>query len=427
MKKLLNKSIRPLIVYALIVITLSIPVYFYIINKIWVSELDEHHKVTKQKIEKQFNNLNQQEPQLSEAIQLWNTLQHGVRIKSVDASTVKPDRFYTNTRFDEYHNDEEQFRGLESYITINNKPYQVIIETNMEEVDETVIAVATVALGFFLVLLIGFIVLNRQLSRRIWKPFYSTIGRLKTFDIKGNSDIKLDKTDTLEFDQLNQVVNELINSNVSAYQQQKEFTENASHELQTPLAIIKSKLDLLMQDETLSKEQSEVIESINLTLSRASRINRNLLLLAKIENQQFDLTESVDLSQLISENVELLSEHIENKSIGLKTSIEPNVKTSCNRSLLEILITNLLLNAIRHSPDQSRMKIELTGRSLKISNSGATSLNTENLFKRFISASTETPNSGLGLSIVKQISNRFGWNVAYSFENNFHIFSVSFS
>ncbi len=354
-------------------------------------------------------------------------MEYTPRIKSVDQSIVKPDRFYTNTRFDEFHNDQEQFRGLESCITINNKPYQVIIETNMEEVDETVIAVATVALGFFLLLLVGFIVLNRQLSRRIWKPFYSTIGKLKTFDLKGNSDIKLDKTDTLEFDQLNQVVTELINSNVSAYQQQKEFTENASHELQTPLAIIKSKLDLLLQDETLSKEQSEVIDSINLTLSRATRINRNLLLLAKIENQQFDLTESIDLSKLINENVELLLEHVENKSIQLETRIEPNVKASCNRSLLEILITNLLLNAIRHSPDQSQMKIELTEKGLKISNSGAASLNTENLFKRFISTSSETPNSGLGLSIVKQISNRFGWNVAYSFENNFHIFSVTFS
>lgn len=427
MKKLLNKSIRPLIVYALLIIILSIPVYFYIINKIWVSELDEHHKVTKQKIEKQFNSLNQQEPQLSETIKLWNTLQHGVRIKPADQSIVKPDNFYTNTRFDDFHNDKEQFRGLESYITINNKPYQVIIETNMEEVDETVIAVASVALGFFLLLLIGFIVLNRQLSRRIWKPFYNTIGKLKTFDLKGNSDIKLDKTNTLEFEQLNLVVTDLINSNVSAYQQQKEFTENASHELQTPLAIIKSKLDLLMQDETLSKEQAEVIDSINLTLSRATRINRNLLLLAKIENQQFDLTESVDLSLSINENLELLSEHIENKSIELKTSIEPNIKTSCNKSLLEILITNLLLNAIRHSTNQSQIKIELTGKALKISNSGTTSLNTENLFKRFSSASSETPNSGLGLSIVKQISNRFGWQVTYAFENNLHIFSVSFS
>lgn len=426
MRKLLNKSIRPLLVYALLIITLSIPVYFYIINKIWVSELDEHHKVTKQKIEKQFNSLNQQEPQLSETIQLWNILQHGVRIKSVDQSLVKPDRFYTNKRFDEYHNDEEQFRGLESYITINNKPYQVIIETNMEEVDETVIAVASVALGFFLLLLIGFIVLNRQLSGRIWKPFYSTMKKLESFDLKGNSDIKLDKTNTLEFEQLNQVVTNLINSNVSSYRQQKEFTENASHELQTPLAIIKSKLDLLLQNPALTKEQAQAVDDINLALSRASRINKNLLLLAKIENQQFDANEWINIGEMVNHDIDMLSEHLLSKHLKLEKNIPPNISIQCNRNLFEILLSNLLINAIRHSPENGIIKIELNNKMIIFSNTGLNALNPESLFKRFMSASSETPGSGLGLAIVKQICHRFNWQISYSFIHGAHSFTIEF-
>jgi signal transduction histidine kinase len=425
MKKLLNRSIRPLILYSLVVLILSIPVYFYIINKIWVNELDDHHSITKAKIEKQFNSLNYQEPRLSETIHLWNTLQHGVLIKPADASAVQPDHFYTITRFDEYHDEKEQFRGLVSYIYILQKPYQVTIETNMEEVDETIIAIAGVALGFFLLLLVGFIILNRQVSGRIWKPFYNTMDQLKTFDLNGNTAIHLERSGTWEFEQLNETVTHLIESNVAIYKQQKEFTENASHELQTPLTIIKSKLDVWLQDPALTKEQAEMIESLNLPLSRASRINKNLLLLAKIENQQFD-NEQVDLGELLNQDIELLSEHIENKKISIEKHIQSNTILHCNKSLVEILLTNLLLNAIRHSPENGKIKVDLTAQELIFSNTGTTSLNPGTLFKRFISNSTETPSSGLGLAIVKQVCNRFNWQIKYNFRENFHIFTVVF-
>ncbi len=426
MKKLLNRSIVPLIIYSLIVIILSIPAYFFIVNRIWVEELDDHHSVTKAKIEKQFNTLNYQEPQLTEAINLWNTLQHGVVIKPTTQSEVKLDSFYTTSRFDEYHNDQEQFRGMVSYIKINESPYQITIETNMEEVDETVMAIAFVAVGFFALLLIGFIIINRRLSRKIWKPFYNNITKLKAFNLKGNTTIGLEKSNITEFEQLNEVVTNLIDNNVDVYKQQKEFTENASHELQTPLAIIKSKVDLLLQNPNLTKEQSEMIESINLPLSRASRINKNLLLLAKIENQQYNENEEVNLTELLNESIDLLAEHIENKNLSIEKHIQPNTMVKCNKSLLEILITNLLLNAIRHSSEKGHIKIDLTGKQLTFSNTGSQALNHETLFKRFITSSSETPSSGLGLAIVKQICTRFNWQVNYAFSEGNHIFSITF-
>ncbi len=424
MKKLLNKTLGPFILYALVILLCSIPAYIYLVNKIWVNELDEHHRGIKSKIEKGFNDLNYAEPQLSNTINLWNSLQHGVQVKPGDSNSISKENLYTINKFDPFHNEEEQFRGLSSYITINQKSYLVTIETNMEEMDETIIAIASVAIGFFLLLLLGFIILNRRISKQVWKPFYKTIEKLEAFDLKGNASLHLEKSNTVEFEQLNQAVTKLVEANISVYNQQKEFTENASHELQTPLSIIKSKLDLLLQYPALSKEQAEMIESINIPLSRASRINKNLLLLAKIENQQFDEKEWVNIGELLNMDIELFSDQIESKNITIHKDFNMRTVVQTNKSLVEILLANLLLNSIRHSAEKTQIKINLNDNQLSFANTGDVSLNKESLFKRFISTSDQNRSSGLGLAIVKQICNRYKWQIIYSFDNGFHVFTI---
>lgn len=269
----------------------------------------------------------------------------------------------------------------------------------------------------------GLLLLNRSLSKSVWKPFRQTLNQLKTFNLNHETKINFSNTDITEFEELNQSLSKLIEHNISVYKTQKEFTENASHELQTPLAILKNKLDLLLQNEDLTEKQYHIAEEMNRTLSRSSRINKNLLLLAKIDNNQFGNSEII-FDELLNQSMEILQEHFEQKNITVKSEIFPEVKVNGNIALTEILINNLILNAIRHTTENGSIHIKLTSSVFEIANSGNQKLNADSLFKRFSRSSKDNNGSGLGLAIVKEICKSQKWNIDYKFEKNYHVFSI---
>ncbi|SMC59076.1 sensor histidine kinase [Pedobacter africanus] len=286
-------------------------------------------------------------------------------------------------------------------------------------------AITLLTVFFFALILGGFVWLNRSISSRLWRPFYQTLEKIKDFDLTRNTTVKFEPVNIIEFEELNSSINRLLESNVAAFRQQKEFTENAAHELQTPLAIVQSKLDILFQNHQITSEQAVLIEKIQNALSRVSRINKNLLLLAKIENQQFPEKEFIDIAPLLQEIHFLLSDFKEEVSLHLEMAGSPGV--GANKILVETMLTNLLMNAIRHSPHPADIHIVLNQNSLSVSNPGTTPLQTEKLFKRFNTASRLTPGSGLGLSIVKEICVRYQWEIGYDFTDNRHIFRVTFT
>ena len=414
-------------IFALLILALSIPVYYLLVDYIWVNELDKHHQSVKRKVETEINRLQLSDSTLEQTLSIWSHVNPGSSFQPVTPSEVRKDSTYTVIRFDDFHQDREQFRCLVTYVTINKRPFRLLVETNMEETDETIGVLAAVTVLFFFLLFIGFIGLNRWLSQKIWKPFYRTLDTLKSFTLEGGKKPSFETSDIYEFQELNTELEKLIEKNITAYRQQKEFTENASHELQTPLAIIKSQLDVLLQSKDLTTQQYEAVENINRTLTRAYRINKNLLLLAKIENRQlFPKKEKINLSKVLYESLDMVQEHSQNKDIRIEKNITANVFIEGNNPLLEVLVNNLLLNAIRHTSAGGAIQVNLSAGVLQIANTGHEPLDTEKLFKRFISASKETPGSGLGLAIVKQITHRFGWQITYHFENFNHIFSIRF-
>ncbi|KAA9356526.1 HAMP domain-containing histidine kinase [Larkinella humicola] len=424
MKKLMNRTLKPILIYALVVSVVSIPVYFLIIDFIWVRELDKHHYAIRRKIETRVNSLHLPDSTIWQTVAILNQTEPGFVLTAV--GQTGDDRVYSIIRFDRFMQDREQFRCLVTYIRINGKPYRLLIETNMEEIDETILAIAAVTLFFFLVLLSGLIFLNRRMSLKLWQPFYAALQKLKQFNLQEEHRISFENTDTVEFKELNESLTKVLESNIAVYRQQKEFAENASHELQTPLAIVQSKLDVLLQSPDLTARQAEQIEVANRALSRVSRINKNLLLLAKLENLQFAEQEPVDLSTLLSDHIGLLSDYLEVKSLVVDSHIQPGIGVEGNRILIEILLTNLLLNAIRHTDVCGKIDVKLSANGLTVSNSGRVALHRENLFKRFSSGSFETPGSGLGLALVKEIGNRYGWKITYDFTAGQHVFRLTF-
>ncbi|MGY0036036.1 hypothetical protein [Pedobacter sp. NJ-S-72] len=191
MNRLLNKSLKPLGIYALVVLLLSIPAYYFIVDRIWVNELDKHQYVLRDKIESRLAKLNLADSTIEQTIKIWNEIEPGFVLTPHPTDAVIKDSAYTSIRFDDFLQDREQFRSLSTSVKINNKHYRLLIETNMEEADETVMAISLAAIFFFLLLIGGFIFLIKRISVRIWKPFYVTLDILKNFKLNNDQEVFL--------------------------------------------------------------------------------------------------------------------------------------------------------------------------------------------------------------------------------------------
>lgn len=428
MRPLLNKTTRPFLIYVLIVLLISVPVYYVVVDAIWKMELDEHNHIIAQKSAAGLTQLQLPDDKLQESIELWNSIQPGTNIEPLLAGTSEKDSLYTIEKGNNFSREAEvdRFRCLQTVVYINNKPYRFTVETNIEESEETIAVLAIVTIFFFAVIVIGLLVLNSRLSKTVWQPFRNTLDKLKGFNLNNQANIAFEKTDTTEFEELNTSLQTLIAQNISVYKTQKEFTENASHELQTPLAILKNKLDILLQSEDLTEGQYQLAEDMYTALSRSSRINKNLLLLAKIENSQFDKSEKMQVDELLNQVIDMLQEHFDSKQIVLETNIAENIQLNGNIGLTEILISNLLLNAIRHTTEGGRVYIDLSSAALTVKNSGDEPLDENKLFHRFARNSVNNSGSGLGLSIIKEISKYQQWKAGYRFEPGFHLFEIRF-
>jgi signal transduction histidine kinase len=228
------------------------------------------------------------------------------------------------------------------------------------------------------------------------------LNELKAYEVTGHVPIRTEDTNIVEFDDLNKTVSHLTERSRKVFLQQKEFIENASHELQTPLAIFQSKLDVLMQNVTLNEQNASVILELEDTAQRMSRLNKSLLLLSQIDNEQFTSKESVDAALVMNTILNNLRPFADAEGIRIATSFQP-LDLHVNKTLLEVLFTNLLSNAIRHTEKGGTIEIKLAERRMTISNTGVPlKSDAEKLFERFYKESKDHRSTGLGLAIVKR-------------------------
>jgi signal transduction histidine kinase len=217
-----------------------------------------------------------------------------------------------------------------------------------------------------------------------------------------------------------------LNKSKDAYLSQKEFTENASHELQTPLAICRSKLELLIQTTGITNEQAELISSLMDATNRIVRLNKNLLLLSKIENRQFILRQEILISSSVEQSIKLYHQKALEKEIKIKAIINSESQITANPILLETLLNNLISNAIRHSQSQKEITIRIKSQSLVISNPGNKLRNPNKIFQRFNKESVSSQGSGLGLAIVKKICDVECIDIYYHYSEGQHHFQIDF-
>lgn len=415
--KLLNKTSIYYLLFAVPVFAVcSILIYYFISIEI-KDELDEN--LWKEKI--------QTEQKMLKGIEPASLAGDDLLITKINQPADKGASYSDTLLFNASDEEILPFRVLCTGTNIKGQNYSLIIRRSYVESDDLISSILIPIVILFMVLLIGILFINYWISKKIWLPFYETIEQLNFFDLGTSAKLQLTPTNIIEFKRLQQSLNIMTQKAHTDYLKQKEFTENASHEIQTPLAIIQNKLELLIQSNKLGSEEMELISGIYDAASRLSHLNKTLLLLTKIENNQFTDNSSIEIKKEIEKSIAQFSEQAEHKKISIKTDLQDGTIVNMNITLCEMLLNNLLANAIRHNAAGGHIEIELKNKHLRISNSGnEPNIKSAMLFERFKKDSNSQDSIGLGLSIVKSICSLYSLTIEHAYQDGRHTFTINF-
>ena len=304
--------------------------------------------------------------------------------------------------------------------------YQLRIINSMVEEDNVVKELFREVTWLYITLILSIVIINNFVLQRLWEPFYALLRQLKNYRLGRTKDLPAVNTRTREFLDLQQALNELLQHNIEMYEQQKQFVGNASHELQTPLAIITNKLELFVEQGNLSDEQAGSLGDIMQMVEKLVRLNRSLLLLTKIENKQFADDQEISLADVLEKNISDLTELSDFQEVEIRLNKKDDCKVVMDLSLAHVVVANLLKNAIFHNIPQGYVQVDIDQNRIKITNTGIQQpLQKDKLFTRFYKSENSTAGTGLGLAIVKAICSRYGFKISYSFDEGLHCFEIS--
>jgi signal transduction histidine kinase len=329
--------------------------------------------------------------------------------------------------FDTTENEEIPYRQISIVSIINGKRYYIVARDALFEESDLLVTIAIVITAVFILLLISLYFINRKLSLNIWKPFYKTLDELKDFSYDKPDFCLSSGIEPEEFSELNNSLEKLTRKVISDYASLKRFTEDASHEIQTPLSVIQLKLETLLQHPDLKNEQADLINSAYVYVLRISKLTQTLLLLTKIANDQFPDKKAVNLSLMLDEKIKLFEDHIFRKLLIINKEAEPECFQETNFFLAESLFNNLIGNAVKHSSTGGVIDIKLNSGSFEISNPGnPLKVAPAMLFDRFYKTDKSSDSYGLGLAIVKEVCNLNKWTIEYEYKEGMHKVRVKF-
>ena len=418
-KKLLHKTTRDFLALAVVILIICAPIFYFVSQWLYVYETEEvlvqHKNAFVKQSTKNFT---------AEDIKTWNRF--NLHFTILPDMGVTKDSIVGTMQEDSAVDEKEPFRIIYAPVEIAGKRYTYTEKIHLLEMERMVYSIAAMFTFIIIILFIGIVWLSKKTASKRWKPFYNTLDQIHEFEIDKNKPPHFLETDIDEFDRLNKSLETLIEKNTAIYKGQREFVENAAHELQTPLALFQNKIDTLFQMQ-LNKEQTHVLGALSRDVAKLNRLNKNLLLLSKIEHEIYLEKNTILINEHIDKHLDFFNEQAELKEILINVQISEQLKIIGNPVLTEILINNLVLNAVRHNHDGGSIIIRTMSSELLILNTGVNiPLPIEKLFNRFVKSGASSNGNGLGLAIIKKITELNGWKISYSYNNNIHCFSVRF-
>ena len=329
---------------------------------------------------------------------------------------------------EEFDDDEdpEPYRLLKFSAEYGGEVRQITIALSLIETEDLIQAIIYSLMIVFAVMIIVLFAVNYFSMKKLWRPFQVLLDQIQKFDFRSRKKFETVNTSITEFKELNEELVKMTSKLTKDYFNLKEFSENASHEMQTPLAIIQTKLELLFQNGGQDENGMKALNAAYQAVNRLSRLHHELNLLTKIENREYGLKESVQLKELLKMQIENFEDIIEMKNLRLKADLTSDPAVQGSRYLLEVMFSNLFNNAIKHNVENGFINIELEENLVRISNSGLEpKVSTDKLFERFRKGNPAAGSTGLGLAIIKQICQIHDFEIKYSFNKNCHILEIS--
>lgn len=307
-----------------------------------------------------------------------------------------------------------------------NRFYELTVSIPSIEKEDLTAAIRDWMIFLYIALLLVIIVVNVWVFQQNMKPLYVLLHWLDDYRIGNKNKPLKNDTQITEFRKLNEAAIRNAERSEQLFEQQKQFIGNASHEIQTPLAICRNRLEMMMEDESLSETQLEELMKTHQTLEHITKLNKSLLLLSKIDNGQFTETVALELNELLKQYMDDYKEVYAYRDIQTEIVEDGIFRVQMNESLATILITNLLKNAFVHNIDGGHIRIEITPYSFTFRNSGfGQPLDEKRIFERFYQGAKKEGSTGLGLAIVDSICRLQHIGLKYYFENGEHCFEIS--
>ena len=344
--------------------------------------------------------------------------------------TPRPGGLHETVFYDADEQTMVPYRELSFPVVRGGTTYWVTLRKSQLETEDLLLVVLSVMLAVLAGLLLSLVALNRWLARRLWAPFQRTLAALRAYDLHRRGALVLPATAIDEFTELNQALTQMSTRLAADYQRLKDFTENAAHETQTPLAIMQAQLEQLAQDDSLRPASAALVGELYGTTRRLSRLHQALTLLSNIENKQFTQAVPVRLDQVVEDKARQLYERATARGLTFNVAVTGIPVLVLHPGLADSLVSNLLQNAVKHGLPGGTIQVTLGADALVVANAGpAVTGNPARFFERFRKHNAGSDSPGLGLSIVEQICRYYGFALHYDFSpaGALHTLRVGFS
>jgi signal transduction histidine kinase len=415
--KLVEKTTLYYLIYTLFIFAIGTLLFYFLIRNVIFDGINEALHQEKVQI---IDNLKY------EAHFEYHQPGENIEIRKVNLKRELPDHYSTITLTDSA-GVKSRFRQLKSVYGHGGKYYEITIRQSLAEAETLIKSLLPVEVVLFLILLAGVLIISRQVSRNLWQPCYDILENHRNYNLTKTGIIPALPSGIDEFEDLSESIEKMTQKIYSDYINQKEFNENSSHELQTPLAIIRNKLELLIQSRNMDEKDLELIQSIFDAVKRLTMLNKGLILLSKIDNEQFHDTEEVRMEVLLGKILSNFKEIIEEKELDYSLEVSDEGMVEANPILMEILLSNLISNALKHNFQKGMLSIHLGEGYLQIANSGnALTSEARLMFERFRKESLSENSVGLGLAIVKKICDLSHFDVTYDYADKVHTIHLKF-
>lgn len=424
--KLANQTLKYLSVSVLVVIALWSTIFYLFMLEVIHDNIDEELENQKRLIIQELASEAIVSPDLEFGINNYKVREISEQ-QAINMQNVYKDTMLYMQDDDDPEPELEPVRMLTTAFEHKGHYYELSIINSMIEESDLIKNLFYSVLILFVLLVVSIVSINKVVIERLWSPLYHFLDQLTKFRLGKSDDKPVMDTNIQEFKDLQFAVTTLIRHNEEIYEQQKQFIGNASHELQTPLAIMINKLEMVAETDGLQPEQANAIAEVLNSAERLVRLNKSLLLLTKIENRQFLNNEDLSLNTLVAHIVEELEDMAAFKNITIQVQQQLELNLQLDSSLANIMVSNLIRNALFHNIEGGQVDITITENALLVANTSVQgALDAEQVFSRFYKSDASSKGTGLGLAIVQAICHLYGFEISYHYDNSRHIFKLNF-